>query len=321
VSTSRVGTMPKFTALSTFRSEPGKTLSPYLQATLRKPFSHFGVGLHSGRVTRVTIHPGAPNTGYLVSRIQRGAIEEVPATWTNYVPQYMCTGIQSRSGAVIRTVEHLLASLSAFGIDNARIDIEGEELPILDGSALPWCHSILEAGLAEQDEPRRYLRIMRPVELVEDPGRWLRIEPAETFSLRITSDPPGFGLLTWDGEPSPERFLREIAPSRSHGPLIGYFAKLFFALTGQSRLRGVNFQTVAFTVRGHYLGGMRIPDEPVRHRVLDLLGDLALSGMPLLGRVTGHGTSHRLNNMFLRTLMESTDAWQEITLSGDQHSA
>jgi UDP-3-O-[3-hydroxymyristoyl] N-acetylglucosamine deacetylase len=236
------------------------------------------------------------------------------------VQQYMCTGIQGTSGSVVRTVEHLLASLSAFGIDNAIIEIEGEELPILDGSALPWCHSILKAGLAEQDAPRRYLRIMRPVELVEDPGRWLRIEPADSFSLRVTSDPPGFGLLTWDGEPSPERFLREIAPSRSHGPLIGYFAKLFFALTRQSRLRGVSFRTVAFTVKGRYLGGMRIPDEPVRHRVLDLLGDLALTGMPLLGRVTGHGTSHRLNNLFVRTLMESTDAWQEVTFSDESRS-
>ncbi|MGH9919685.1 MAG: UDP-3-O-acyl-N-acetylglucosamine deacetylase, partial [Nitrososphaerales archaeon] len=163
--------------------------------------------------------------------------------------------------------------------------------------------------------------IVRPVELVETPGRWLRIEPADTFSLRITSDPPGFGLLTWDGEPSPENFLRDIAPSRSHGPLIGYFAKFYFALTCQSRLRGLSFQSVAFTFKGRYLGGMRIPDEPVRHRVLDLLGDLALTGTPLLGRVTGHGTSHRLNNIFVRALMESTDAWQEVTLSGARRSA
>jgi UDP-3-O-[3-hydroxymyristoyl] N-acetylglucosamine deacetylase len=275
-------------------------------------FSASGIGLHGGRVAHVTLHPAPPGTGRVARCLSARAPQDIPALWTHRVQQYMCTGIQSETGAVVRTVEHLLASLSVFGIDNALIEIDGDELPIFDGSAVPWCHALLKAGVQEQDAPRVHLRIVEPVEVREASGSWLRIEPAEQFSISVTSDPPGFGVLTWDGEPTPWTFLCDIAPSRSHGPILSFPSKLFFGATKQPRLRGAGFSTVGLTFRGRYIGGMRVPDEPVRHRVLDLVGDLALTGAPLIGRVTGNRPRHDLNNMLVAAIMQMPEAWERV---------
>lgn len=284
--------------------------SPWQQATLATSIATSGIGLHSGEVAHVTVHPAPPNTG----RIVRRDGQDIPALWTHRIQQYLCTGIRGDDGAIVRTVEHLLASLSIFGIDNALVEIDGDELPIFDGSAVPWCHAILKAGVHEQDAPRAHLQIHEPVEVREPSGSWLRVEPAETFSVSVTSDPPGFGTLTWDGEPTPWTFLCDIAPSRSHGPILSFPSKLFFGATRQPRLRGAGLATVGLTFRGRYINGMRVPDEPVRHRVLDLIGDLALIGAPLIGRVTGHRPRHDLNNMLVAAIMQRPQAWERVTL-------
>ena len=290
--------------------------SPWLQATLAKSFSASGIGLHGGEMANVTAHPALANAG----RIVRHKGHDIPALWTHRVQQYLCTGIRSDTGAIVRTVEHLLASLSIFGIDNVLIEIEGDELPIFDGSAVPWCHAILKAGVLEQDTPRPHLRVREPVEVREDTGSWLRIEPADGFSISVTSDPPGFGMLSWDGEPTPWTFLCDIAPSRSHGPILSFPSKLFFGATKQPKLRGAGLATVGLTFRGRYINGMRVPDEPVRHRVLDLLGDLALTGAPLIGRVTGHRPRHDLHNRLVSAIMQRPQAWERVTLepAGDK---
>jgi UDP-3-O-[3-hydroxymyristoyl] N-acetylglucosamine deacetylase len=294
--------------------------SPWLQATLASPFQVSGIGLHSGQLTHVTIRPAAIGTGRIIRRTTDGIAHDIPALWTHRVQQYMCTGIQHEAGALVRTIEHLMASLAVFGIDNALIEIDGEELPIFDGSAVPWCHAILKAGVQQQDAPRTHLRIIVPVEIREPSGAWLRIEPATTFSISVTSDPPGFGLLTWDGEPTPWTFLCDIAPSRSHGPILNFPSKLFFGATRQPKLRGASFATVGLTFRGRYINGMRVADEPVRHRVLDLIGDLALAGAPLIGRVTGHRPRHDLNNMLVRAIMQRPEAWEGVTLEPEMRT-
>jgi UDP-3-O-[3-hydroxymyristoyl] N-acetylglucosamine deacetylase len=288
----------------------GWNRSPGRQATLATPFSTSGIGLHGGKTSHVTVHPAPANTG----RIVRRDGDDIPALWTHRVQQYLCTGIRGDSGAIVRTVEHLLASLSVFGIDNALVEIEGDELPIFDGSAVPWCHAILKAGVLEQDVPRAHLRILDPVEVREPTGSWLRIDPADAFSISVTSDPRGFGMLIWDGEPTPWTFLCDIAPSRSHGPVLSFPSKLFFGATRQPKLRGAGLATVGLTFRGRYINGMRVPDEPVRHRVLDLMGDLALIGTPLIGRVTGHRPRHDLNNMLVAAIMQRPQAWERIAL-------
>jgi UDP-3-O-[3-hydroxymyristoyl] N-acetylglucosamine deacetylase len=288
------------------------------QATLGAEFSASGVGLHTGRVAQVLVKPAPPTTGLVLRHVSSHPVQDVAANWTNWVPRYQCTGVQGHLAEPIQTIEHLLASLSVFGIDNALIEVDGNELPILDGSAVPWCHALLKAGVQEQDAPRRHIRILEPIEIREQRGGWLRIEPAAQFSVSVVSDPPGFGILSWDGEPTPWTFLCDIAPSRSHGPILGFPAKIYYTITNQPRLRGVSQRTIGLTFGGRYIGGMRVPDEPVRHRVLDLLGDLALAGAPLLGRVTGKRPRHALNYLFVKAIMQAPHAWEFVTLPPEE---
>ena len=289
--------------------------SPDRQATLAGPVSLSGIGLHTGRQVEVTLRPAAPDHGIVVRRRSGGPAEDVPALHRHYVRQYLCSGIQGASGVPILTVEHLLASLSVFGIDNALVELDGSEIPICDGSALAWCAAIEEAGAAVQAAPRRSLRVLAPVE-VRKGDSWLRIEPDDHFSLTVIYRLRPFAGQSWSGVPTPETFRREIAPSRSHGPLAAVLAKLYFAATGQPHLRGASPRTVALTIGRHYLGGMRLPDEPVRHRTLDLIGDLALAGLPLIGRVTAMQPGHGLNGAFVHTLMKRKDCWRVEVGSG-----
>lgn len=284
------------------------------QATVARPIGLSGIGLHSGKRATVTVGPAGADAGIVIRRRSGGPVEDVRALWKNYRRGFRCTGLAGESGQPILTVEHLLASLSAFGIDNALIELDGSEIPIRDGSARDWCAELQAAGIEEQDAPRRYLRVIEPV-LVEKYGASLRIDPADGFSLHVTTLQRPFAGLTWEGAPTATTFAREIAPSRSHGPLAGMFAKYYFAAKGLPRLRGAGPRTVALTIGRHYLGGMRLPDEPVRHRALDLIGDLSLAGYPLLGRVTAMQPSHALNASFVRTLMKRTGSWRVETVA------
>jgi UDP-3-O-[3-hydroxymyristoyl] N-acetylglucosamine deacetylase len=293
--------------------------TPWLQATLADEFSASGIGLHTGRNAHVVVKPAPAGTGLVLRRVSSGPAQDVAAVWTNWVPHFECTGVKGGLSESIHTIEHLLASLSVFGIDNALIEVDGNELPIFDGSAVSWCHAVLKAGVQEQEAPRRHLRILEPVEVREASGAWLRVEPADQFSISVTTYPPGFGLLSWDGEPTPWNFLCDIAPSRSHGPILGFPAKIYYAVTNQPRLRGVSHRTIALTFGGRYIGGMRVPDEPVRHRVLDLLGDLALTGAPLLGRVTGARPRHALNFKLVKAIMQASEAWELVALEPERH--
>lgn len=283
---------------------------PSRQATLADAAQVSGIGLHGGKQARVTLRPAEPDSGIVVRRLSGGPAEDVVASWRNYRRQYLCSGIAGASGVPILTVEHLLATLSVFGIDNALIEIEGSEIPIGDGSALAWCVALQQAGTAVQAAPRRYLRVLAPVE-VRKGDSWLRIDPDDRFSLCVTTRLPPFAGQRWEGVPTPAAFLRDIAPSRSHGPLAAVLAKMYFAVTGKPHLRGAGPRTVALTVGRHYLGGMRLPDETVRHRTLDLIGDLALAGLPLIGKVTAMQPGHALNASFVRTLMKRRDCWRE----------
>jgi UDP-3-O-[3-hydroxymyristoyl] N-acetylglucosamine deacetylase len=285
--------------------------APFLvQATLGRPVTVAGVGLHSGSPARLTLRPAPPDKGIVFRRLSGGPVEDVRAHWKRYSRQYLCSGVVGTSGVPILTVEHLLAALAVLGIGNLVAEIHGNEVPILDGSALPWLDQLEAAGVVAQDAPRRRLRVLRPVEVRKGPAR-VRIEPADRFTLHVTNALAPFGRMAWDGEPTPARFRAEIAPSRSHGPLWAIVPKLFFAATGQARLRGASPRTVALTVGPFYLGGRRVRDEPVRHRVLDLVGDLSLAGLPLLGRVTAHHPGHTINGAFVRKLMKDQAAWVE----------
>ena len=284
------------------------------EATLREAFGCEGAGLHTGRHARVRVSPAAPGHGLVFRRLLKGQAHDVPALWPNQRTRPLCTALQVGEGPLVRTVEHLLAALSGGSIDNALIEIEGEELPIFDGSAAPWCALIARAGRIEQDRPRRYLRVVRRVEYRN--GRHKQsIDPARTFTVKGSVTLKGLGQLRWSGPIDPETFARELAPSRSFGRLKwALAAKLFGRFSREPVLRGASLSNTAALWGATAVGGLRMPDEPVRHRVLDLVGDYALAGRPLLGRVTAVMPGHEHNHAMVAILLADRTAWEEVEI-------
>ena len=344
-----------------------------LQATLARPFSASGAGLHTGRTASVTVGPAPPDAGIVFTVHDGPSSVRVRPDWRTRAPSRMNTALALGRDGKLRTIEHLMASLSGLGIDNARVEVRGRELPILDGSAAPWCDGIADAGIAEQDAPRRYLAIRRPVQVRQ--GRsFIRGEPHRRLALDVTTDQlPGFGPLGWCGEITPESFVRELAPSRSFGRIQGVWTRsalgraaervgsglraglragLGGALDlphlprawstadrqpgrrnvpcpdcpdlmplhvreamrppdGEPLLRGARPGRCAVVIGRHILGGARFPDEPVRHKALDLLGDLTLAGAPLLGRIVAHRPTHALAYAFVAALIEDGVAFDD----------
>lgn len=283
------------------------------QATLAAAFERAGPGLHTGRRAHVRVSPAAPGAGILFRRrLKGGQIAEVPALWRHRESQPLCTALRSRDGVLVRTVEHLMAALSAHRIDNALVEIDAEELPIFDGSALPWCAGIRGAGRVEQDAPSRWLRVLRPV-AVRMGERSLSVEPCDHLRVSAHLALARFPAMDWTGPVDAATFDRDLAPSRSFGRLKWAVPlKLYSFLTGKPVLRGANLRTTAGIVGSRVVGGMHVPDEPVRHRALDLVGDLALIGYPLLGHVRAAHTGHELNHALVSKLMAEPDAWELV---------
>ncbi len=260
-----------------------------------------GIGLNTGRRARLVLHPAAPGTGLRFS----WSGMEVAAHGGLARTAPFCTALPLPDGRLLRTPEHLLAALAALGVDDAVAEIDGAaEVPILDGSAAPWCRLIAAAGFARVDAPRRIFRLRHPVEITRD-GRAIRAEPADALTFDVSLDLAGWGELRWMGSPLGEGFLTELAPARSFGRL-RWAMPLALASLVSSRpvLRGARLSNTAPLIGGGILGGARLPAEPVRHRALDLLGDLALLGAPLLARISARRPGHALNLDFVRLLLE-----------------
>jgi UDP-3-O-[3-hydroxymyristoyl] N-acetylglucosamine deacetylase len=283
-----------------------------LQATLTLPFERSGLSLHSGRHATVRVCPAPVDHGIVFRRrLKDGRTVDVPALWHYRESQPLSSALR-RDGILVRTIEHLMASLSALQIDNVLAEIDADELPIFDGSASPWCDAIAVAGRCEQTRSCRSIRMLRSVAVTYG-RRQLRIEPGAGLHVTGHIELAHIGPVDWSGAISPETFVREIAPSRSFGRYMRAMAgRAFGYATGRDFLRGVSPRSAALLVRDRVLGGMRLPGEPVRHRVLDLIGDLALTGHPVEGRVTALHTGHELNHALVAALMRDPSAWQLV---------
>ncbi len=282
---------------------------PRMAGTLGRAFTLSGRGLHCGRRSRVRVAP-RPDGGIV---FRRGDVE-VAGTWQHRERQVLANAVRLPDGRPIRLIEHLLAALAAYGIDHAAIEVEGEELPILDGSALPWCRAIAAAGRVATGESRIALEVLEPVE-VRCGSQHVRIEPAPVFSLDVRIAMRGLGPMHWTGAVTPDRFVAELAPSRSFGRLCWAVPALLWGLAhNRPVLRGAWPGTTAIVWGDRVLGGMRVPQEPVRHRVLDLVGDLALAGRPILGHVAATNPGHDINSHLLETLMRRERAWRLVPL-------
>lgn len=285
------------------------------QTTLTEPVSFSGRGLHTGKKTHLTLYPAPVNTGIVFRRIdKRGLNTKIPALWSytlKELPLCTCLSLENNSDIHIRTVEHLLAACYACNIYNAYIDIKGEEVPIMDGSALPFFQSLSQVPLQTQTAKQPILRILKTIEYKEE-HKFVRIEPAEQFELDVTISLRDIGRLHWRDVVTPEKVQQELIFARTFGRFgIGLLAWAFTRFQKVPVCLGANPRTALAMIGTRVLnkGGLRTPDEYVRHRVIDMLGDLCLTGGLIRGKITSLSSSHRFNHQLLRALFADPQAW------------
>ena len=287
-------------------------IEPAAQHTLRSAIRCRGIGLHSGRKVAMTLHPASPGTGILFRRSDVGA--EIRATWSNMAEATLCTVLANGQGAQIVTVEHLMAALAGAEIDNAIVELDGPEVPIMDGSAAPFLFLIERAGVAEQDAERRAIRVLKPV-VVSDQGASAALYPDSGFamSFEIDFDNPlirrqDIGLIF-----DTETFRTELSRARTFGLLDDVHR-----LRAAGLARGGSLAN-AVVVSGDQVlnnGGLRWADEFVRHKLLDAYGDLYLAGGPIAGRFRGVRSGHAHTRRLLAALFADPAAWTHTAAAG-----
>ncbi|MEJ5299580.1 MAG: UDP-3-O-acyl-N-acetylglucosamine deacetylase [Thermodesulforhabdaceae bacterium] len=273
-----------------------------LEHTVGREIKYEGIGLHTGKITRVVIKPAPPSTGIIFIRSRKFLSESVKASYENISRSIMATTI-GFNGTGVSTVEHLLAAFLGCGVDNAFVEVDGPEIPIADGSALTYARLILEAGVVPQNVPRRFYAITSSVELKEGDA-YLMVLPSESFSLTVDYSiefpHPLISKQSIRWTFDSRRFLREIAPARTFG-----FLEDVTKLRSQGLALGGSLEN-ALVFDKHLLlnpEGFRFADECVRHKVLDLLGDIMLVGKPIIGHFVIHKAGHGLHHKLLKEIM------------------
>ena len=279
------------------------------ETTLQRSAEATGIGLHSGVPVSIRIRPAPVSTGIVFVRTDLENFT-VPASWRHVARVSYATSLM-RQGVLISTTEHLLSVFYSMGIDNAFIEIDNLEVPILDGSGLPFVHLIQKAGIRHYRRKRRYMRIRRPV-TIEDRGKRITILPDDTFRLTCDTrfDHPMVGRQEMEIELTPERYATEIAPARTFG-----FEYELDQMRNMGLIRGASLDSAICFDRTGVLnpGGLRFPDECCRHKVLDLIGDLALIGKPLLGHVIAERAGHAMHTALVARIMADPSLYEIIT--------
>lgn len=285
----------------------GKSLHEF-QTTLAARVSLDGTGVHSGMPARVALIPAYADTG-VVFQFDNG--DEVRALASEVGATDLSTLLGDRAGRHVSTVEHLMAALYGLGIDNVFVEIEGNEVPILDGSAGAFVDAIDQAGIETLDVRRRYIRIVKPVRIDNGPA-WAEFSPYEgtRFDVEIDFDSPTIGRQRFSAEMSPETFRKEISRARTFGFLRDVERLWAAGLALGSSLEN----TVAIGDDGRVINteGLRFKDEFVRHKALDAVGDLALAGARFVGQFRSYRGGHKLNAMALRQLLSDSSAFEIV---------
>lgn len=280
--------------------------SRLLQGTLKSSVSFKGRGLHTGKQARITVNPSEVNAGIVFCRVDRkGKGAKVVAHWRNTKQLPLCTCLVSSEGNVqVRTIEHLMAAFYACGIDNAFVELNGSELPILDGSSREFVKNFQEIGVVTQESLRKVFRVNKTVEIIED-GAFIKVEPAELFSVDVTIFLRKIGRLNWKGEMNPGVFLEEFSSARTFGRLKNGLLAQLTRFSKDPICLGANTGSAVVVVKGDQVlnkGGLRMPDEYVRHRLLDLVGDLMLSGGHIQAKITAKSPAHRMTHKLLQKI-------------------
>ena len=282
------------------------------QRTLKSLVSASGVGLHTGRKVRITLRPALPDTGIVFRRVDLASPVDIPAR-ADLVGDTRLASCLMRDGVEIHTVEHLMSALGGLGVDNAYIDLDAPEVPIMDGSASPFVLLIQQAGIVEQAAPKRFLRVTRPVE-VRDADKWARLDPYDGYKLSFSIEfkHPVIERSTQSVEVdfAETSYLKEIARARTFGFMheVENLRDSGLALGG-----GLDNAVVLDEYRVLNAEGLRFADEFIRHKLLDAIGDLYLLGRPLLAAFSAHKSGHALNNRLLRALLVERGALETVS--------
>jgi UDP-3-O-[3-hydroxymyristoyl] N-acetylglucosamine deacetylase len=275
------------------------------QRTIKDTIQLHGIGLHSGKQVNVKIKPAPVNTGIVFARTDLGNAE-VRAIAANTADTSYATSLR-QNGASVQTVEHLLGAFAGLGVSNAFIELDAEEVPIMDGSAGPFMRMIAETGIRTQDRVQPVLKVMRPVFVRED-GKQLAIWPADTtgISCFVDFDHPLLREQSLTYTASEDNFIREVADARTFG-----FMRDVQLLQANGLAKGASLENAVALNDDGVMNkeGLRYHDEFVRHKVLDIIGDLALVGMPVIGHVVAHKSGHRLNALMTAKLLKSSMNW------------
>lgn len=282
-----------------------------MQNTLKSPAAFTGVGLHGGAPVRMVVRPASADHGIWFRRTDVADRDPlVLAHWDMVKPSQLCTVIENGDGVSVSTIEHIMAALAGFAIHNALIEIDGPEVPILDGSSVPFIQGFLAAGIEEQLLPVRAVRVLKPVEVREDKAV-ARLEPAEMLEInfRIDFAEKAIGVQSRQLNMANGAFVRELSDSRT-------FCRQsdVDAMRAKGLALGGTLENAVVFDDDQVLspGGLRHADEPVRHKMLDAVGDLALAGGPILGRYVGERAGHALTNRLLRALFADPTAFEIV---------
>jgi UDP-3-O-[3-hydroxymyristoyl] N-acetylglucosamine deacetylase len=275
------------------------------QRTIKNTIQCKGIGLHSGKQVSLVLRPAAPDTGVVFIRSDLGGAQ-VPAVAANTAATSYATTLTA-SGASVQTVEHLLAALAGLGIDNVSVEITADEVPIMDGSAREFVRLIADAGVQAQARPQPVLKVMKPI-FVRDGNKQIAIWPAEkpSISYFIDFNHPMLREQSLNYHVSEEGFIREIADARTFG-----FLSDVKTLQANGLAKGASMDNAVALGEDSVLNreGLRYQDEFVRHKILDLIGDFSLAGMPIMGHIVAHKSGHGLNAQMVGKLLSSTQSW------------
>ena len=282
------------------------------QRTLKSVIRATGVGLHSGAKVTLVLRPAQPDTGIVFRRVDVNPPVDIKADPFAVGDTRMASCLE-RDGVKLSTVEHLMSALAGLGIDNLYVDVDAAEIPIMDGSAAPFVFLLQSAGIEEQSKPKRFLRVKKPVE-VREGDKWARLEPYDGYRLSFSIlfnhpavDQSGTQVEVDFGDQS---YVRDISRARTFG-----FTQDVEALREQGLALGGSLDNAIVMDEYRVLNaeGLRLPDEFVRHKVLDAVGDLYLVGHPLLAAFSAHKSGHALNNKLLRALLADATAWEWVS--------
>jgi UDP-3-O-[3-hydroxymyristoyl] N-acetylglucosamine deacetylase len=282
------------------------------QKTIKAAIQCRGVGLHTGARINLVLHPAAPGTGIVFRRRDLGGVE-IAAHWRNIVDSTLCTTIGNDTGVKIATIEHLMAALAGLEIDNAIVELDGPEVPVMDGSAAPFVFLIECAGVVEQVAPRRGIKVLKPVRVGIN-GNAASLVPADGFRLSFAIDFASGAIrqqeVSYDLDV--ENFKHEISRARTFG-----FLDEVERMRQAGLARGGSLENAVVISGDRILNkeGLRYDDEFVRHKVLDALGDLYLAGGAILGHFHGVRSGHALNHQLIEALFADPSAWRPVPLA------